>query len=159
MFTRMTSCQLATLRPVARAIEYGAARHPLEMPVIVLAPDRAGFGHVGTEFADLIVKSPQRRTNRHRRHFAAGILVGPWHARQTTIFFGQSRVEHASEIDIAGRAAGADNDGLARADIRPRTLVVDRNAEHRAGVRGLPVDRGHSALAQNLDTRFFGGDL
>jgi hypothetical protein len=42
----------------ASALEYGAARHPLEMPVIVLAPNGAGFGHVGAEFADLIIKTP-----------------------------------------------------------------------------------------------------
>jgi hypothetical protein len=42
----------------ASAIECGTAGHPLKMPVVVLASDRAGFGHVGTEFADLVVKAP-----------------------------------------------------------------------------------------------------
>ena len=43
----------------ASAVEYGAARHPLEMAVIVLAPNGAPFCHIGTEFADLVVETPQ----------------------------------------------------------------------------------------------------
>src|SRR6516162_6911628 len=42
----------------SRAVEYGTTRHPLEVLVIVLAADRAGFGHIGTEFADLVIKTP-----------------------------------------------------------------------------------------------------
>ena len=122
-------------------------------------PIEPGLGHVGTEFADLVVKTPERCADRHRRELAAGILVRPGHAGEAAIFFGKARVEHASEIDVTGRAAGADDDGLARADIRPRPLMVDRDPEHRAGVRSLPVDRGHSVLEQNLDTGFFGRDF
>src|SRR5271166_5509956 len=140
MLTRMTSCQFATLRPV----EYGTARHPLEMPVIVLASDRARFGHVGAEFAGLVVETPQRCADRHGRELAASILVGPRHAGETAILFGQARVEHAPEVDIAGRAAGADNDGLARADVQSGALVVGSDAEHGAGVRSLAVDPSHS---------------
>src|SRR6516164_4805060 len=37
--------------------------------------------------------------------------------------------------------------------------MVDHDAEHRPGVRALPVDRSHSMLEQKLDTRFSGRDL
>ena len=143
----------------ASAVEDRTAGEPLEMPVIVLASDRARLGHVRTELADLVIKTPQRRADRHGRELAAGILVGPRHAGETAILFGQARVEHAPKVDIAGRAAGADDDGLARADIQLGSLVIDRDTEHGAGVLSLPVDPGHSVFQQDLDAGFLGRDF
>jgi len=37
----------------------------------------------------------------------------PRHAGQPAIFFGEARIEHTAEIDVAGRAAGGDDSGLA----------------------------------------------
>ncbi len=81
----------------------------MQVAVAVLAADHAGLGEGRAEFAGLVVEAPQRRADRHRGQLAAGVLVGPGHAGEAAIFLGQARVEHAAEVDIAGRAAGGDD--------------------------------------------------
>ena len=136
-----------------------AARHPLQVPVVVLAADRAGLGHVGAELAGLVVEAPQRGADRHRRDFAAGVLVRPRHAGEAAIFLGQARVEHAAEIDVAGRTAGADDDRLAGADVERGAVVVDRDPEHRPERGRLAVDRRHPVFEQDLDAGLPGRGL
>jgi hypothetical protein len=116
-----------------------------------LAADRPRFREVGAEFAGLVVKPPERGADRHRRKLAAGILVRPRHPGEPAIFLGQARVEHAPKVDVTGRAAGADDDGLVRTDREIVAIVAHRNAQHPAIIRHLAVDPAHAVLEQDLD--------
>ena len=143
----------------AGALEHLAPRHPLQIAIAELAADHAGLGERQSHLARLVEKAPQRGPHLHPGELAARVLVGPGHAGKAAIFLGQARVEHAAELDIAGRAAGRDHHRLRRADVAPLALHVDGDAEDAARARAFAVDRHHAVLEQDLDAGLLGRDV
>ena len=132
----MTSCQSFDRKADgAGLVEDFAARMPAHIHIAILAADRARLGDAGAELAGVIEQAPQRGADRHGGDLAAGVLIGPRHAGEAAIFLGETRIEHAAEIDVAGRAAGGDDDRLAGADIEALALVVDGDAGTRPELR------------------------
>ena len=46
------------------------------------------------------------------------------------VFLGQPRIEHAAEVDVAGVAAGGDDDALGGADVDGLAVGLHLDAEH-----------------------------
>src|SRR5215472_14098757 len=105
------------------------------LDIAVLAADRARFGDSRAKFTGVVEQSPERGADVHAGELAAGVLIRPRHAGEPAIFFRESRVEHAAEIDVAGRAAGRDDDRFARADVANGAFLIHRNAEHATAPR------------------------
>src|SRR6185437_1374036 len=117
-----------------------AARLPGEIDVAPLRADTAGLGDDRAEFGALIGEAPERGADRHRGELAARVLVRPRHAGEAAIFLGQARIEHAAELDIAGRAAGRDDHRLLGADVDDRAAMCRLDADdaaRRIGVKAL----------------------
>ena len=85
-----------------RHIEHCTSGIPAHVDITVLAADRSRLGNARTELGGIVEQPPKRGANVHRGKLAAGVLIGPRHAGEPAIFFGESRVEHAAKVDIAG---------------------------------------------------------
>ena len=74
-------------------------------------------------FQNLVSQAPQRSTNRHGDQLATGVLVRIGLAGHL-VDFGQARIEHAPEVDVAGAATGSEDDGFRSADVYTRLGTV-----------------------------------
>ena len=74
---------------------------------------------------------PERRADLHRGELAVGALERVGQAG-LLVFLGQPRIEHAAEIDVAGVAAGGDDDALFGLDGDVAAFGLDHDAAHPA---------------------------
>ena len=97
-----------------------------------------------------IAGRPQRRADIHRGDLAVGVLVDVGLAG-LLVFLGQPRIEHAAEVDVAGVAAGGDDDALDGADVDgPAVRPSPRCRARLPRRRLLADDPRHLVLEQDL---------
>src|SRR6476469_4189039 len=75
------------------------------------ASDVTRLGDGGADLAGLRPGRPERRAYVHRGDLSVGALERVGQAR-LLVFLGEPRIEQAAEVDVAGVAAGGDNDAL-----------------------------------------------
>ena len=146
----MTSCQSVTVRPDARArskmrafgcqmrLEY-PHWHPMCRVFEIAIPASDG----------LVGGAPQRRPHRHRRELAVPALPRPRLAGHL-VLLGQPGVEGAPEVDVAGAAAGGDEQPLEGADVDGAAVVDGGDPEHPPRGGALPDDARHLVPQQHL---------
>src|SRR5215470_6094929 len=97
-------------------MEHGALGLIDQRGIAPPAADVACLGNGGPRLCGLVGGRPQRRPYRHGGKLAVRTLVHIGLAG-LLVFLREPRIEHATEIDITGMAAGRNDDALARLDV------------------------------------------
>src|SRR5262249_40300120 len=122
--------------------EHRAFRLIDQRAVAPAASDVACLGDGGARLAGLGRRRPQRRAKLYGGQLAIGALVNPRLAG-LLILFREPRVEGAAEIDIAGMAAGGDDDALLGLNIDRVAAIHCDDSDHAPRVILLANDLRH----------------
>src|SRR3954464_6103186 len=79
--------------------------------------------------------------------------MNPRHA-SLLIFFRQPRVEGSTEIDVAGMAAGGDDDAFLRLNVHRIAAIHRGNSDHSPGIVLLADDLRHLVTQEDLRALF-----
>src|SRR5262245_16341532 len=109
------------------------------------------LGDGGASLARLGRRCPERRAEPHRSKFTLGALMDPRFAG-LLVLFGEARIEHAAEVNVAGMTAGRDDDAFLGLDMHGIAAVHGKDAKDLSRVRLLANDLRHFVPQENLHT-------
>ena len=112
----------------------------------------SGLGNGGAAFGRLRTRAPQARANRHCQEFAIRSLFRPRFASDL-IFLGEPWVEHSAKLDVAGMAAGRDDEPFLSLDVHILIVGSGGDAKHSPGSRIFADDTGQFVTKQEGDSR------
>ena len=121
----------------------------IEAEIAPPAADVTRLGDGGADLAGLRAGRPERRADVHRGELAVGALERVGQAG-LLVFLGEPRVEHAAEVDVAGVAAGGDDDALLGLDGDVAAFGLDHDALHLSAFGLVAHDLRHLMLEQDL---------
>ena len=121
----------------------------VEAEIAPAASDVARLGDGGADLAGLGAGRPERRADLHRGELAVGALERVGQAG-LLVFLGEPRIEHAAEVDVAGVAAGRDDDALLGLDGDVAAVGLDHDAAAPCRLCLVAHDLRHLVLEQDL---------